>query len=85
MQKSYVIFKCTFDPFGKGRHIYTFTNTCIEDTHILLEDETYKVFLNTKGNIQDTDNEMLEFLGCVENSSSEYVAHTKSKLVNENS
>ena len=83
LKKSYVIFICTFDPFGKGRHIYTFTNTCIEDTNILLEDETYKVFLNTKGNIDDTDDEMLEFLGYVENSTSEYVAHTKSKLVKE--
>lgn len=72
-----------FDPFGKGRHIYTFTNTCIEDTSVLLEDETYKVFLNIKGNIDDTDEEMVEFVGDVENSTSEYVAHTKSKLVKE--
>ena len=83
LKKSYVIFICTFDPFGKGRHIYTFTNTCIEDTDILLEDETYKVFLNTKGNIDDIDDEMLEFLGYVENSTNEYVAHTKSALVKE--
>lgn len=26
LKKSYVIFICTFDPFGEGRHIYTFYN-----------------------------------------------------------
>lgn len=49
LKKSYVIFICTFDLFGKGRHIYHFENLCREDPTIRLEDGTEKIFLNTKG------------------------------------
>ncbi len=31
LRKSYVIFICTFDPFGAGRHIFRFENRCLED------------------------------------------------------
>ncbi len=49
LKKNYVIFICTFDLFGKGRHIYHFENLCREDPAIRLEDGTEKIFLNTKG------------------------------------
>ena len=58
LQKSYVIFICTFDPFGKGRHIYTFENICLEDTDIQLKDDSIKVFVNTKGTMQDISQEL---------------------------
>ncbi len=45
LKKSFVIFICTFDPFGKGRHLYTFGNRCNEDVSLVLGDETSKVFL----------------------------------------
>lgn len=48
---------CTFDPFGKGRHKYTFRNLCVEDNNIELGDETNKVFLNKSGTIVDVDDE----------------------------
>ncbi len=53
----------------------------MEDANILLEDETSKVFLNTEGTMEDVDEEMLEFLGYIQNSNDDYVAHTKSNLV----
>ncbi|MCM1283254.1 MAG: Rpn family recombination-promoting nuclease/putative transposase [Muribaculaceae bacterium] len=31
LKRSYVIFVCTFDLFGEGRHIYTFENRCIQN------------------------------------------------------
>ena len=40
----------------------------MEDANILLEDETSKVFLNTEGTMEDVDEEMLEFLGYIQNS-----------------
>ncbi len=40
-----------------------------------------KVFLNTEGTMADVDEEMLEFLGYIQNSNDDYVAHTKSNLV----
>ena len=51
LKKSYVIFICTFDPFGLGRHIYTFENRCSEDTTLTLNDGTVKIILNTKGTL----------------------------------
>ncbi len=32
LKKSYVIFICTFDLFGRGRHIYHFENLCREES-----------------------------------------------------
>jgi len=49
LNTSYVIFICTFDPFGKGRHIYHFENRCIDDPEMALGDETHKCFFNTRG------------------------------------
>ena len=79
--KSFIIFICTFDPFGKGRHIYSFENCCMEDQSLKLNDETTKIFLNTRGVMDDVDEEMKELLSYVENSTDTYVAKTKSQLV----
>ena len=40
LKNSIVIFICTFDEFGKGRHLYTFENICIQDETIRLDDKT---------------------------------------------
>lgn len=53
LKKSYVIFICTFDPFGEGRHIYTFCNTCQENTALTLDDDAVKIILSTKGTMDD--------------------------------
>lgn len=83
LKKSFVIFICTFDPFDRGRHLYTFNNLCVQDTSLMLNDETNKVFLSTKGILNDVDEELAEFLGYIENSTDEYVSHAKSNLVKE--
>ena len=31
LNKTIIIFICPFDPFGTGRHIYTFRNFCAQD------------------------------------------------------
>lgn len=49
LKKSYIIFICTFDLFGGGRHVYHFENLCREDPEIRLNDGTEKIFLNMKG------------------------------------
>lgn len=83
LRKSFVIFICTFDPFKKGRHIYTFENRCNEDYNLALGDETGKIFLNTQGSMRDVDDEMLEFLTYIENSTDAVANSAKSKLVKE--
>ncbi|MBR1439273.1 MAG: Rpn family recombination-promoting nuclease/putative transposase [Synergistaceae bacterium] len=62
IHKAFVIFICLFDPFGKGRHIYTFKNICREDTSLELDDGTVTVFLNAKGIAEDISPELKAFL-----------------------
>ncbi len=57
-----VIFICTFDPFDKGRHLYTFENVCVQDDAIMLGDKTTKMFLNTKGVMDDIPKPLKNFL-----------------------
>ena len=65
LNRSYVIFICTFDPFKRDRHIYTFRNICEEDKELYLEDETTKIFLNSKGTLNDVDKDIKAFLDYV--------------------
>ncbi|MBQ7359604.1 MAG: Rpn family recombination-promoting nuclease/putative transposase [Lachnospiraceae bacterium] len=65
LNKSYVIFICTEDFFGLGRHIYTFKNLCVEDPTLVLGDETIKVFLNASSIVDDIDTELANFLSYV--------------------
>ena len=67
LPNTYVIFICTFDLFGKGRHIYTFKNFCAEDKDIELNDGAYTIFLNTKGKLNDVSPELKNFLKFVGN------------------
>ena len=69
----YVIFICTFDPFGKGKYRYTFENRCRE-ADFPLGDGAVRVFLNTKGtNEAEVPRELVNLLHYVENSTDEYV------------
>lgn len=81
LKKSYIIFICTFDPFSDGRHIYTFENRCLEIPSLVLGDETTEIFLNTKGEKDDVNDEMKEFLAYIENSTDDYVQQASSPLV----
>ena len=71
LNKSYIIFICPFDLYGKGRHIYTFENICKEDNSIFMGDEAVKIFLNADGTMDDVSRELKAFL--------DYVAGQKPK------
>lgn len=62
LKKSYVIFICDYDEFGKGRHIYTFENMCLEEPGLRLGDDTVKIILNTKGTMDDVGEDVKELL-----------------------
>lgn len=66
LKKSYVIFICTFDPFGEGRHIYTFCNTCQENTALTSDDDAVKIILSTKGTMDDVSPEMKRILDYID-------------------
>ena len=71
LNRSYIIFICPFDAFGKGRHIYTFENICKEDNSISMGDGAVKLFLNANGTQDDVSKELKAFL--------DYVAGEKSE------
>lgn len=66
LRKSFIIFVCTFDMFGKGRHIYTFENRCVEDLDLPLGDGAVKIILNTKGTADDISPEMKRLLDFID-------------------
>ena len=66
LKRSFVIFVCTFDLFGEGRHIYTFENRCIQNTELGLGDDTTKIILNTKGTMDDVTPEMERLLDFID-------------------
>ena len=58
LNKSIVIFICTFDLFKKGLPIYTFNTRCVEDNELVLGDEVTKIFVNTTADISKTDTKL---------------------------
>ncbi len=81
LKPQYIIFICTFDPFDRGLHRYTFTNQCHEVEGLSLGDETAKIFLNTRGTATDVSEEMLAFLRFLEMSTAEVAAESGSSFV----
>lgn len=81
LNKTFIIFICTFDPFGQGRHLYTFENRCLEDFSLSLDDQTTKIFLNTEGTQSDVDDAMQEFLTYITNTTNHFAIHSRSELV----
>jgi len=65
--ESYIIFICPFDRFKRGRHIYTFREHCDEDSSLTLNDGSVKIFLSTKGYIDDISSDLKNFLNYVDN------------------
>ena len=55
LKQNYVVFICTFDPFGRGKPIYNFQNYCVDyGKPIPLQDGTTKIFLNTASKAVDS-------------------------------
>ena len=75
LQDSYVIMICNFDYYGRGRHLYTFTNRCKEEPDLEMKDGTTKIVLNAVGTKDDVDGRLKEFLkyAAGESSEDEYV------------
>ena len=69
-----IIFICTFDPFGKGKYRYVFSNRCEEVPELSLGDGTRKIFLNTEGtNSEEVPEELVKFLQYVKNGNGECI------------
>lgn len=62
LKKSYIIFICLTDPFGKNLPVYTFENKCRQDDTVSLGDDAYKVIINANGKRDGLSDEMSDFL-----------------------
>ena len=62
LKKAYVIFICTFDPFGAGLPVYHFTYRCKENGNLQMGDLTENIFLNVKAADKTDDDELAAFL-----------------------
>ena len=63
---SYIIFICPFDRFKQGRHIYSFRERCDQDYALSLNDGAVKIFLSTKGTLDDVSADVKAFLNYVD-------------------
>lgn len=62
LNKSIVIFICTFDLYGKNKYMYTFTNRCREIPNLEYGDETLKIIVNTYGTEGEASEDLKDFL-----------------------
>ena len=64
LKKSYIIFICmdVDELFAGNLPVYTFENTCLQDSSIKLDDEAIKVIINANGNRESLSENMGAFL-----------------------
>ena len=62
LKESYIIMICPFDPFGQGRHFYSFTGRCDQDHDLLFGDKTMSIVLNAVGTMDDISDKLRAFL-----------------------
>lgn len=63
-----IIMIMPYDPFGRGRMVYTVQNACVEDPSMPYEDGAKTVFLYTKGKIGIPSEELKQLLTYMEQS-----------------
>lgn len=65
LPETFVIFFCTFDPFGRGLKRYTYRQACVEDCSFVPWDGTERVYLNavgTNGTVNEELQGVLDYL-----------------------
>ena len=62
LRKSYIIFICNHDPYGRERVVYRFENRCLEEPTLPFGDETVKVIVNTRGTAGAVNAELQEVI-----------------------
>ena len=66
LSKSVIIFICPFDRFEYGLHFYSFSERCDQNPNIKLNHGATKIFLSTKGTVDDVSYDILAFLNYVD-------------------
>lgn len=66
LKDTIIIFICPFAVLDGKRHIYTFRSICMEDRETIMPDGATKIFLSTKGKMDDVASDMRAFLEYVD-------------------
>ena len=81
LQPLFIIFVCSFDPFGKNLYRYTFEMQC-QECNFPLNDGVKRIFLSTKGtNKPDVSPVLVDFLGYLEDSTDSYISQTNCEKI----
>ena len=64
--RSVIIFICPFDRFDYGLYFYSFSERCDQNPNIKLNHGATKIFLSTKGTVDDVSPDILAFLNYVD-------------------
>lgn len=78
-----VIFITTYDPFDKGRMVYTIKNCCTEEPQLEYEDGARSVFLYTRGVKGNPSTELVELLRYMENTTEKNVCNENLEKIHE--
>ena len=73
LHPSYVIFICTFDPYGAGLPQYTFKRCCLEKYSIQSKDRQLQIFLNSTQADKAKDPDIASFLQYIDGKAAEGV------------
>ena len=71
LHPSYVIFICTFDPYGAGLPQYTFKRCCLEKYSIQSKDRQLQIFLNSTQADKAQDPDIASFLQYIDGKAAE--------------
>lgn len=81
LKNSVIIMILPYDPFDKNRMVYTIRNQCVEDASVQYEDGAVKIFLNTRGEEENSSKELQEMLKYIENSVAENVTNDNIRAI----
>ncbi|MDO4547730.1 MAG: Rpn family recombination-promoting nuclease/putative transposase, partial [Clostridia bacterium] len=81
LKPCYVIFICTFDPFEDNLYRYSFENLCLENPSRRLNDESYKLFFNTRGTNGEISESLKDILFYMNDPKKYPVEQTKTILI----
>ena len=62
LKDSYILFLCTYDPFGAGLPVYTFERVCREAAKVELKDKTHHIIFNAEAAANERDKELRDFM-----------------------
>lgn len=81
LRPCYVIYLCTFDPFGRGLFLYTAKKSIREDPSVEYEDGDYTLYFNARGAVGEAPEPMKEILRYINKPKSFEVDHTDVEVI----